>query len=314
MTASLGLGLIGVGRWGRNYVRTIGAVDGAHLAAVASRNPETPALLPSGARMHADWRDLVADPSVDAVVIASPPSAHAAPLIAAVEAGKPVLAEKPLTDRPEELAAMRGAVARHGGVVMVEHTHLFHDAFRALVDHARAAGGARAVRAAAGNFGPIRPNVSVLWDWGPHDVAMALDLFGAETAIVRAARRLAHEDKPEGRAERIALDLTIAGAPVALSFSTKDARHRWFAVDLADSTLIYSDQAGAPLKRCPVTGAPPDAPGEILVTQAGPPLTVAVETFIAAIRHGDACGPSFSLACAVVETLAKADAELHDVE
>lgn len=128
------------------YVKTIAGRHGARLACVSSRNPETAALPSEGARIYADWRDLIADPAVEAVIISSPPSAHAAPLIAAAAAGKPVLVEKPLTDRPEEIAAMRAAVTKHGACVMVEHTHLFHGAFRALVDHARAAGGARARR------------------------------------------------------------------------------------------------------------------------------------------------------------------------
>ena len=311
MIARVGLGLIGVGRWGRNYVRTIAGIANAGLVAVASRNPETASLLPQGARIHVDWRDLVADPAVEAVIIASPPSVHAAPLIAAVSAGKPVLVEKPLTDQPSEIAAMRAAVDRHGGTVIVEHTHLYHGAFRALVERAHAAGGARAVRASAGNFGPIRPDVATLWDWGSHDVAMALDLFGALEAQVRRAKRLASVQKPEGLAERLSVDLAIAGTPISLRFSTLDARHRWFAADLEDATLIYSDHPGAALRRCTGSGAAPDAPGETVLAEARPPLTAAVETFLDAIRRRDRCERSFALGCAVVETLAKADAALE---
>jgi len=128
-TSVIQLGLAGVGRWGRNYVKTIAGLGGAVLAAVASRNPETRALLPAGCKIFSEWRDLVVTPGVDAIIVATPPSTHAAIAAAAIRAGKPVLVEKPLVQRLSDLARIRAALANGGPAVFVDHTHLHHPAF-----------------------------------------------------------------------------------------------------------------------------------------------------------------------------------------
>ena len=195
------LGLIGVGRWGRNYLRTIAQLDGAVLTAAASRNAETGRLVPTSCRVFADWRELVGYAGVDAVIVATSVEQHDNPELA----GKPVLVEKPLTTSLAELAAIRAAIGERSPAVVVDHTHLNHPAFQRLRAEVAARGRIRAVRSSAGNHGPYRPDVSVLWDWGPHDVAMCLALgFGRiePVAVERLDRRVI-----EGAgAERIHLD------------------------------------------------------------------------------------------------------------
>ena len=56
----LNLGLIGAGVWGRNFIKTIAGLDGARLTRLASRNPESPALVPPDCVISEDWRDLMA--------------------------------------------------------------------------------------------------------------------------------------------------------------------------------------------------------------------------------------------------------------
>src|SRR3954471_12673660 len=85
----LRLGLIGAGRWGRTYIRSIAAMESLVLTAVASSNPETDVLLPPGCRRLGDWRRMIALPQVEAVIVATPPSLHFAMAKAALEAGKP---------------------------------------------------------------------------------------------------------------------------------------------------------------------------------------------------------------------------------
>jgi predicted dehydrogenase len=223
MSGRLRLGLIGVGRWGRNYVRTIGEVDGVVLAAVASSNPETSTLVPSGCRVVPDWRDLLTD-DVDAVIIASPPDSHARILLAAAAAGKAVLVEKPLVTTAADLAAIRQALTT--SIVMVDHTHLFHPAFRALKTAVRARGRPLAIRSSAGNTGPYRTDVSVLWDWAPHDVAMALDLVPGPAEVCEA-RVVERRYVGAVAAERVRLKLLLAGdVRCEITLSTLEPRHR----------------------------------------------------------------------------------------
>ena len=300
MPGPLRLGLIGVGRWGRNYVRTIGEIDGAVLAAVASSNPETPELVPSGCRVVADWRDLLAD-DIDAVIIATPPDSHARILLAAAAAAKAILVEKPLVTTAADLAAIQQALAN--STVMVEHTHLFHPAFRALKAAVVSKGRPIAIRASAGNTGPYRADVSVLWDWGPHDVAMVLDLVPGP-ANVREARIVERRYVGAVAAERVRLKLELAGnVPCDIILSTLDARHRWLAVDYADCTLIYSDWEGRALRFVGSPGAPPDAEGEVLAVPDGRPLTIAVQEFVDAVRDCKPMTANAMLACQVVDVI-----------
>lgn len=282
MPAPIHLGLVGVGRWGRNYVRTIAEVDGAELAAVASSNPDTREIVPPGCGIFADWRDLLNE-NIDAVIIASPPSTHAEILIAAVAAGKAVLVEKPLVTTAADLAAIQSAVTN--SIVMVEHTHLFHPAFRALKGMVVAKGKPRGIRASAGNTGPYRKDISVLWDWGPHDVAMALDLVPGPAKVCEA-RVVERRYVGDVAAERVKLKLGLAGCvPCDVTLSTLDPRHRWLAVDYADSTLIYSDRQGHALRFVGAPGAGLEAEGEVIDVPDARPLTVAVQEFVDAVRQ-----------------------------
>jgi predicted dehydrogenase len=308
MPGPIRFGLVGVGRWGRNYVRTIAEVEGAKLVAVASSNPDTRGIVPHDCDIFPDWRDLLND-GIDAIVIASPPFTHAEILLASVAAGKAVLVEKPLVTTAKDLAAIAQAVTN--SLVMVEHTHLFHPAFRTLKAMVADRGRPVAIRASAGNTGPYRTDASVLWDWGPHDVAMALDLVSGPVEV-RGAEVLERSYVGTVAAERIQLDLRLDGeVPCSLTLSTLDARHRWFAVDYAECTLIYSDRVEGPLRIVDRPAALPDADGRVLQVADDRPLTVAVQEFVAAVRgdqHVASNAINAMLALQVVDVLLQCEA------
>lgn len=306
---ALNLGLVGVGRWGRNYVRTVGSFSGVRLAAVASRNAEAASLVPVDCRIVADWRDLVASPDIDGVIIASPPSSHADILLAAVDAGKPVLVEKPLAQSRDDADRIRRALQGRDAVVLVDHTMLFHPAFAAL-QHDVASSRIRAISASAGNMGPYRADVPVLWDWLPHDVAMSLSLVSGPAQVVGARR---NEERGEGSAvaEGLAVELALAGGiPARLAVSNGVARHRWFAVECDAGTIVFRDYVPDKLVHF--------APGEDIHGAGGYPipvsgelpLTRAVHEFAARIRAGRPDTASLRLGLAVVDVLAEVERRL----
>jgi predicted dehydrogenase len=307
------LGLAGVGRWGRNYIRTVRKLDGVGLSAVASRNPETPALLPAGCAVFSDWRDLISSTDVDAVIVATPPTIHAEIVVVAARAGKPVLVEKPLTMGLPGLAQIRAAVGENGPLVVVGHTHLYQPAFVQLCAEVAARGPVRAIRSSAGNHGPYRLDAPVLWDWGPHDIAMCLALHGEPLSVIRAERLDAR--LVEGIvAERICLDLRSGNdVTISTTLSTLDDKHRWFAVDTDDATLIYSD-APAKLTLYDRPGARSGDAGTMLpVTRDEAPLTVLVRQFAEAVRSGSTDRDGLILAERVVECLAACESMLGPV-
>jgi hypothetical protein len=259
--------LVGAGPWGRNYVRTIEGIPGLRLARTAGR---------------ADWRALVRASDIDGVIVAVPPAAQPEIALAAIEAGRPLLLEKPLALSVAAAQSIVSAAAARRVLTMVDHVHLFHPAFQALKQAAAQDGPVLAIEASAGGPG-LRPGVPALWDWGPHDVAMCIDLMGAAPQEVQATRL---QQDPE----RLRLDLRFAGGVAARIDLDMRVKHRRFAVRLASQTLVYD---AAP---------PPDS--------ADLPLARVVRAFAAAVAAGSRSLASAELGAAVVDTLARCEERL----
>ena len=297
MTA-LRLGLIGAGRWGRIYIRSIAGMENLALAAVASSNPGTEALLPPGCRQLGDWRALIALPEVEAVIDATPPSLHFAMAKTALLAGKPVLVEKPFTCDVAEAESLAALSRQRSIPLLVEHTQLYAPAFRALAALIPGLGGLRAIHARANAEGPFRPDVPVLWDWGAHDVAMCLSLAGAPSRS--AARRL--ERRPGlAHAETIALDLAWpdgATADIVVSNITGPSR-RLLQVTCPAGRLVHDNRAASPLLR--IENGRVAQPIEVSATL---PLAAALESFALAARQPPD-EAALDLAVATVRVLAE---------
>src|SRR5262245_58900431 len=153
---------------------------------------------------------------------------------------------------------------------MVDHVHLFHPAFEELKRAAAARGPVRAIESSAGAPGE-RPDMPTLWNWGPHDVAMCIDLLGAAPTTVDAARI---------DAKRLWLGLAFAGGARADIELDLREKHRRFSVRLDSGTLSYD-------------GAPP-------LAAADWPLARAVRAFAAAATQGSRSLESVELGAAVV--------------
>ncbi len=290
------IGVIGAGRWGRVILRAAAGVAGIAVTGLASGNPNSAAQLPPGARAFADWRAMIAAGGLDGVVIATPPATHAAIATAAIEAGLGVFIEKPLTLNGAEAQALRDFAAHRQAVVRVDHIHLFSPAFRAL--KAQAAN-IRALRGVAGNWGPYRSDASVLWDWGPHDIAMALDLMGRLPTKI-AARRLDRRDVEGGVGETLRLSLDFDGVAADIVIGTLMDKTRRFEVDSGGGTLSYDDLAAD--KLC-WNGRP-------LACPATPPLSVALAEFGAAVATRDTALDQLDLGIRVVEVLERCQQDL----
>ena len=95
----VGFGLIGCGTWGEIHARTYRASAYARLVEVCDQNGARAAQIAQeygAGRFSTDWRDVLANPEIEAVAVATPDFAHTEIVLAAIEAGKHVLVEKPL--------------------------------------------------------------------------------------------------------------------------------------------------------------------------------------------------------------------------
>ena len=135
---SVGVGVIGAGMMGTDHVRTLStAIDGAHVAAVADADAaraEAAAAL-GGGRAIADPHALIADPEVDRVVVASFDTTHEEFVLACIEAGKPVLCEKPLATTAEAcLHVIQAEVAAGRRLVSLGFMRRFDPGYAAMKD------------------------------------------------------------------------------------------------------------------------------------------------------------------------------------
>lgn len=295
-------------------MKAIDASPAAALVRVASSNPEAASLTPKGCAVDRDWHATVAHPDVDGVIIATPPATHGAIALAALGAGKAVLIEKPLAlDEAEAAAVLADAEAR-GAVALVDHVHLFHPAYRRLKEEVAAAGGAVRLRAVNGGPGPRRADASVLWDWGPHEAALALDLVGGDVADASAEAVPALGAEP---GDRLKLTLSFPGgvraeAEIGIGF---EARCRLFAVATQSAVWVYDEHAPAPLVRLPASTAIDDVTpgrtpaGAVAVAVAGTtPLETLIAAFAASVRAGGPDLDGLRLGVGVVRLLSRLDA------
>lgn len=154
--AKLGLGLIGAGGMGSANMAQCLADPATALVAVCDVQRERAAAWTQkhpDAKAYRDYRDLLADPRVDAVVIATPPHWHCLQAVEAATAGKHIYLQKPMTIYPAESIAVRNAVRRHGVVCQVGTQIHQSTNYRRVVDWVR-----------SGRLGPIG-RVETFWGW-----------------------------------------------------------------------------------------------------------------------------------------------------
>jgi predicted dehydrogenase len=166
--------------------------DSRVAGAVRAIDPDVP--------ISQDPTSLLADPNVDAVIIATPSPTHAHLACAAFAAGKHVLVEKPLALDLESADAVIAAGQRSGRVGMVGHLMVFHPAVAKLRElyRARELGRLHYIHSIRSNLGRLRREESVLWSFGPHDLSMMEAVLGEQPEHVSARGKcIAHPNVPD---------------------------------------------------------------------------------------------------------------------
>ncbi|MFZ0379609.1 MAG: Gfo/Idh/MocA family oxidoreductase, partial [Solirubrobacteraceae bacterium] len=175
----VGLAVVGLGYWGPNLLRVLGDNLDATVRWICDLDPER---LAKYRRRHPDARvttridRVLADPSVDAVIIATPVDTHFDLAARVLEAGKHAFVEKPLANssaRADELADM---AARRGRILMCGHTFLYSPPVRAIkrIISEDKLGDIYFISSSRVNLGLHQRDVSVIWDLAPHDFSILL--------------------------------------------------------------------------------------------------------------------------------------------
>ena len=171
------IGVIGFGYWGPNLVRNFAELASARVVMVCDRRAERLALAARrhpGIRTTSDPVELIKDPSVDAVVIATPVIHHFELAMLAMHEGKHVLVEKPIASSSEQASHMIEESARRRVVLMVDHTFVYTSAVRAMRNLVTKGelGDIYYYDSVRINLGLFQHDVNVLWDLAVHDLSI----------------------------------------------------------------------------------------------------------------------------------------------
>jgi predicted dehydrogenase len=171
------VGIVGYGYWGPNLVRNFFAAKDCRVKSVADTRPERlqqlAKVFPS-VRAVKEAEQVISDPGLDAVIIATPVATHFTLARKALAAGKHVLLEKPMTSSAEEAEILINLAAQKNVLLMVDHTFLYTGAvqkMRHLMD-SRELGNIRYLDSTRINLGLFQHDINVLWDLAPHDISI----------------------------------------------------------------------------------------------------------------------------------------------
>jgi predicted dehydrogenase len=176
--------LVGLGYWGPNLARNLSIVDGADLSVLCDASVERLERLRRqypGARTTTDFESVLADDTVDAIVLATPVSTHFELASRALQARKHVLVEKPLAQTSDQCRALIDLAAKGNLTLMVGHVFLYNSAVRRMKEYIDSGelGEVRYVYSQRLNLGQVRTDVNALWNFAPHDLSILMYWLGA---------------------------------------------------------------------------------------------------------------------------------------
>jgi predicted dehydrogenase len=188
----INVGVIGCGHWGPNHIRIFSQLPNSTAAMCSdldeNRLHSIQKNYPS-IRITRNYKDILANPAIEAVCIATPTNTHYALTKEALEHNKHVLCEKPLALKIEECRELEALALQKHKILMVGHVFIFNSGIIKLKEYIQSGelGKVYYAYATRTNLGPFRYDVNALWDLAPHDISIFNYLF--ENAPINASAR-----------------------------------------------------------------------------------------------------------------------------
>jgi predicted dehydrogenase len=246
------VGVVGLGYWGPNLVRVLFERTDVRVSWICDRDTDR---LESVSRRYpsigrtVDLEDLLDDPTLDAVLLATPVHTHFDLAMRCMEADKNVFVEKPLAPSTAQAIELIDYATSAGLVLMCGHTFLCSPpvhAVKRLID-ADELGEVYFISSSRVNLGLHQRDVSVIWDLGPHDFSILLYWLGAAPRQVRATGR---DSIVPGIADVAFVSLEFESgiiANVELSWLAPSKLRRTVIVG-SKKMVVYEDGSAEPLK------------------------------------------------------------------
>jgi len=185
----INLGLIGAGVWGSNYIKTVQSIEGIEIVAISTISGELKQhnFEIDNYKIYKNWKDLLSREDIDGAIIATPASTHYEITKDCIQFGLPCIIEKPIASQLSKVQEIYDLAEKNKSIVLVNHIHLYHPAFNTLEKISKEIKNNFSINAIAGRYGPFRKDIRALWDWGPHDIAMAITIMGNNLKVIEAS-------------------------------------------------------------------------------------------------------------------------------
>ena len=313
--------VVGLGYWGPVLVRNLVSLESCSGVLVCDRDParvgHVTRLYPS-ATSCTDFREVLDDSAVAAVVIATPVKTHAQLATDALKAGKAVLVEKPLAGSLEDAQGLVALAQTQGKLVMAGHTFLYSPPVLAVKDLIRTGelGDPLYVQSSRVNLGIHQADVSVLWDLAPHDLSIVGYWLDERAVRVSAIGRSTVEGAPIDVAF---VNVEYASGVVAnlhLSWLAPTKVRRTTLVCTSRMVVYEDSQPDEPVKiyNKGLSNPNPEDYGEYRMTyrtgdvtapfvQSWEPLRAELEDFLARVGRGETPDAREQVAVEIVATL-----------
>lgn len=216
---AVGVAVIGAGYWGPNLVRNFTSNTNAHLRWVCDLSPDRYSAAVRGRsniRTTTDLNEVLDDPRVHAIAIATPASTHETIGLAALGSGRHVLIEKPLASSVDGGRKLVEAAQQAGLVLMCGHTYCYTPAVRYLrrmIDKGDF-GEIQYVDSVRINLGLVQPDVDVIWDLAPHDLSIIDFILPSDCRPISVSATGA-DPLGTGRASIAHLSMALPGGAIA---------------------------------------------------------------------------------------------------
>lgn len=179
--STISVGIVGLGYWGPNWLRNFAAIEGCELRWGCDLSPDRTAKF---ARQYPattftqTFEDLLKDNDLNAIVIATPTAAHYPLAKAALEAGKHVLVEKPMTATAEQAEELVALAKKNGLQLLVDHTFAYTEAVTTIREYTQAKklGELLYFDSTRINLGIIQKDSNVFYDLAVHDLTILNEL------------------------------------------------------------------------------------------------------------------------------------------
>ena len=195
-TAVTNIAVIGYGYWGPNLVRNFAETPGLNLVAVCDLDPEKLKIVNKrypAVRTTSRYEDILKDSDIDAIAVATPVNTHYPLGLAALQAGKHLWLEKPMTETSEQARELVAEAEKRGLVLLVDHTFIYTGAVRKIGEIVKSGelGDVLYYDSTRINLGLFQRDVSVISDLAVHDFAI-LDYMLGEHPVAVSASGLNH--------------------------------------------------------------------------------------------------------------------------